>query len=336
MIQSSVISTKEVRMRTLAAVATLVVAIGVILLKFWAYNITQSQAIYSDALEGLVNVLTALVGIAVVRFASQPADEDHPYGHGKLEYFSAAFEGGLIAFAAVFVFIGAIKAFMTGAIVSEFDKGLLLISIAGFTNLIFGFGLKVFGKKYGSPTLEAAGTHLTVDFGTTMGAIIGVFSVRLTGLVWIDQVVALLLGLYMAYSGVRLVRLALTSLLDAEDINVLKRLAQIFEKHAGDGIIQIHHTKVIRSGWFHHIDAHIVVPEFWSVEQAHEVLDKFEDLVIKDYEYGGEANFHLDPCKRKYCEVCDYKDCQVRVSAFKSRVPVELSHLRSKTEPGVV
>lgn len=331
---SSQMSKKEWRIRLVTAFATVVVGVIVLSIKFWAYNVTNSQAIYSDALESIVNVITALVGVAVIYYASQPADEDHPYGHGKIEYFSSAFEGGLITFAAVFVIIESVKAQISGGVLHQLDKGLLLIAIAGSINLAFGVVLNRIGKAYASPTLSSAGVHLTIDFWTTVSAILGVYLVRLTGLMWVDRLVAALLGLHMGYSGLKLVSQSVVGLLDAEDVKILSRLAEIFEKFAGEGIIQIHHTKVIRAGWFHHIDAHVVAPEFWTIEEAHERLDIFENNVIKTYEFGGEINFHLDPCKRRYCSVCDYKDCPVRLEPFNARIPVVLEHLRSKTEPG--
>lgn len=329
----SQMSKKELRIRLAAALATVVVGVAVLLIKFWAYNITNSQSIYSDALESIVNVITALIGVAVIYYASLPADEDHPYGHGKIEYFSSAFEGGMITFAAVFVFIEVAKAHVIGNSLHNVDRGLVLIAIAGLINLVFGIILGRVGKAYASPALQSAGVHLTIDFWTTAGAIVGVYLVKLTNIMWIDRVTAVILGIHMANSGIKLVRQSVVGLLDAEDVKILTRLAEIFEKFAGDGIIQIHHTKVIRSGWFHHIDAHVVVPEFWTIEEAHERLDVFEHNVIKTYEYGGEVNFHLDPCKRRYCSVCDYKDCAVRLKPFESRIPVVIEHLRSKTEP---
>ena len=333
MIKSTQISEREVRARMWAAGATLIVSVFVLSLKFWAFNITRSQAIYSDALESIVNVVTAIVGLVVVYYASIPADEDHPYGHGKIEYFSAVFEGGLITFASIFIFYEAGKAQLEHSTLHSLTSGLELISLAGLTNLVMGFFLRRVGEEYASSALQSAGTHLFVDFWTTLGAIGGVALVKYTGLIWIDRVVALILGAYMLRSGIGLVYQSSLGLLDAEDIKILESLAKIFERYAGDGIIQIHHTKVIRSGWFHHIDAHLVVPEFWSVEKAHVRLDVFEEQVINAYQYGGEANFHLDPCKRKYCAVCDYNNCPVRVKPFESRMPVILEHLRSKTEP---
>jgi cation diffusion facilitator family transporter len=333
MIISSHLSQREQNIRIWAAALTFIVSLIVLTIKFMAFHKTGSQSIYSDALESVVNVITAVVGVIVVYYASKPADVDHPYGHGKVEYFSAAFEGGLISFASLFVFIEAIKAHVENAPMRELGSGISLIATAGAINFVFGLALARTGKKYASPTLRAAGVHLMVDFWTTLGAIVGVALVYFTDIIWIDRVVAILLGIYMAISGVRLVLQSLSGLLDAEDLILLQRLAEIFEKNVGEGIIQIHHTKVIRSGWFHHIDAHVVVPEFWSIEKAHDRLDIFEHKVINEYEYGGEANFHLDPCKRKYCSVCDYSDCPVRVKPFEARMPVVLEHLRSKTEP---
>lgn len=333
MIKSHSISQSESRIRAVTSVVTFIVGIVVLLVKFWAFNVSHSQSIYSDALESIVNVLTAVVGILVVYYASKPADDDHPYGHGKAEYFSSVFEGGLITFAAVIVFVEVIKAHVNQEPLRDLSTGSLLLVIAGVINLVWGLLLKKIGHKYASPTLESAGVHLILDFWTTAGALIGVLLVTFTKVEWIDRLVAVLLGSYMAFSGLNLMRLSMAGLLDAEDLKILQRLADLFEKHAGAGIIQIHHAKVIRSGWFHHIDAHVVVPEFWTIDKAHDVLDVFEEKVINEYEFGGEANFHLDPCKRKYCTVCDYKECQVRTEPFQARIPVVIEHLRSKTEP---
>jgi cation diffusion facilitator family transporter len=327
------LSAQDLRIRMWAAAATFFIGVAILVAKFWAFNLTKSQAIYSDALESIVNVVTALVGIIVVYYSSRPADEDHPYGHGKAEYFSSAFEGGLIFFAAIAVIFEAVKAQLHGNVLGSLDEGLWIIAGCGVANLFFGLALKQIGNKYNSPALQGSGVHLMIDFWTTFYAVIGVALVKFTHIEWIDRAVAVFLGLQMIYSGLKLVRKSALELMDAEDIKLLEQLAGIFEKNAGDGIIQIHHTKIIRAGWFHHIDGHAVVPEFWSVDQAHARLDEFESRVIQEYTFSGEVNFHLDPCRRKYCSVCDYEPCPVRIEAFKKRLPVVLEHLRSPEEP---
>ncbi len=333
MIEGQNLSARESSIRKIAAFATLLVGFCVLAIKFWAYHLTHSMAVYSDAAESIVNVITAVTGIAVIAFASQPVDEDHPYGHGKIEYVSAAFEGGLITFAAIIVIADAIHAQLHSQHLYSLITGLWLVGFTIIFNSAMGLILLVVGKRYPSPALHASGMHLLTDCGTTAGAIIGIALVKWTGLEWVDRVVAAILGLWMAYIGLQLVRKSASGLLDAEDKKLLEQLAQAFEKFSGDGIIQIHHARIIRSGWFHHIDAHVVVPEFWTIAQSHTRLDQFEAAVFSAYEYGGDANFHLDPCKRKYCASCDYPDCPVRVEKFVKKFPVVLEHLRATDEP---
>jgi divalent metal cation (Fe/Co/Zn/Cd) transporter len=153
---------------------------------------------------------------------------------------------------------------------------------------------------------------------------------------WLDVVIAFAAGGYLAWTGVKLIRESASGLMDEGDISLLNDLARVFEKHVTEGIIQIHNARIIRSGWFHHIDAHVVVPEFWSVEEAHQKIDQFEHAFVKDYNFEAEANFHLDPCKRKYCTVCDYPNCPVRQAAFIERMRVRLDDLRSPVEPAEI
>ena len=331
--KSDSLSKRNSQVRILSAFATLVAALLFTTLKFWAFHRTGSMAIYSDMLESFVNIVTASVGIAVIGFASQPVDEDHPYGHGKIEYVSAAFEGGLISFAGILAITDAVQAQFHHSAIKNLSSGLWIIGACAALTLIAGLLLKVVGKTYSSPVLEASGVHLLADFSTTIGAMVSIALVKWTGIAWLDRVIAIIIGLMMLYAGARLVRQSASGLLDAEDKKLLERLAEVFEKFSGDGIIQIHHARIIRAGWFHHIDAHVVVPEFWSINQAHARLNQFEAAVFGTYEYEGEANFHLDPCQRKYCSVCDYPECPVRRENFVRRLPVVLEHLRSKDEP---
>jgi cation diffusion facilitator family transporter len=327
------LSNSDKRWRLIAAMISLVVGIIIMLVKFWAHNLTRSQAVYSDALESIINIFTASFGLLVIYYSAKPADEDHPYGHGKIEYFSAAFEGGLITLAAFFIFFEASKAFFKGHTLANLDLGTWIVAGAGVANLILGWFLLWVGKKFNSHALVGSGHHVISDFWTSAAVIAGLLLVRFTGLVFIDLVVAVLAGAYLLYTGLGLVKKSIDELMDKEDTGLLEHLAEIFERHAHDGIIQLHHTKVIRHGWYHHIDAHMVVPEFWSVHEAHEKLDAFEHKVIKDYKYTGEMNFHLDPCRRNYCRVCNLKECKIRVEAFQERMPVLVEHLRSKVEP---
>ncbi len=174
MTDNSALSNRTSRIRSIAAYASLLISIVVLFLKIWAFHKTGSQAIYSDAVESIVNIITAIVAIGVIVYASKPVDKDHPYGHGKIEYVSAAFEGGLISFAAILVIFDAVKAQFHHEQLSQLSAGLWLLVACALINWGTGYFLKFLGKKHASPALESSGVHLLTDFGTTVGALVGV------------------------------------------------------------------------------------------------------------------------------------------------------------------
>ena len=328
-----VLTPEEEKYRRWAAFTSLVVGTGLMLVKFWAYNMTHSEAIYSDALESIINVVTAALAIFVIYYAAKPVDQDHPYGHGKVEYFSSAFEGGLISFASVMIAIEAIRALLNPHELNKLDTGLVIVLIAGVVNLFLGMFLIRQGKRYKSIALKASGHHVISDFVTSAGVALALLLIYFTDAVWLDPVVALVVGGYLGFTGLRLVRQSVGGLMDAEDLELLSQLAKVFEKSLKEGIIQFHHVKVIRSGPYHHIDAHVVLPEFWDVATTHRRINEFEREVIKNYTYGGEMNFHMDPCRRVYCRFCDLKDCPIRQEPFSQRMSVDIAQLRAKDEP---
>ncbi len=320
--------------RRFAARTTLVISVILLIAKFWAHNLTGSQAVFSDALESIVNVVAASLLLFVIYYASKPADTDHPYGHGKTEYFSAAFEGGLIVFAGVFIVIESIQALVKGNPLNSLTQGLYIVVAAGFINLLLGLYLISEGKKRKSEALKGSGYHVISDFWTSVGVVLGLILVHLTDLVWIDSLVAMAVGVLLLITGFKLAKKATGALLDEENIEDLKKLRDILEDLTIKfNIIQVHHLKLIRSGRYHHIDAHLVLPEFWTVHDVHENILLFEREILKYYEYHGELNTHLDPCRKVYCSVCDVEDCKIRVEKFNKRIGVELNHLRSMHEP---
>lgn len=294
---------------------------------------TESKAILSDALESIVNVVAAIVALIVLRISIKPADRDHPYGHGKAEYFSMAFEGGLITFAAIAIYYESIRALIKGIELDRLSDGLLIIAGCGVANGILGLYILRTGKKLNSLTLTASGIHILSDFWTSVGLILGLFLVTLTGLNWLDPITALVYGAVLLYSGYKIVRQSMGGLMDEEDFEVITKVGALFQKHVFPGIIRIHHTRVIRSGSYHHIDAHVVVPEYWDVEKAHNETSRFEKSVIKEYYSDGEIHFHVDPCRQAYCEACDVSDCPVRKKIFIERIPFSLEELTDPNEP---
>ena len=310
------------RTRIRAGLISFVVSGVLLAAKYQAYRLTESTAILSDALESIVNVVAAIFAVGGLVFAGRPADRNHPYGHGKIEFFSAAFEGGLIAFAAVLILYEVALGFLFGVRVHDLDIGLLIVLGAGLVNLLLGWFLVRTGRRHESLTLVADGQHVLSDFWTSVGVVVGLLLVRLTGIEWLDPLVAGVVALNLLWTGYRLVRHAAGGLLDEEDTPLLHRLTAVLGGHVGQGVIRVHHLRAMRAGRFHHVDAHLVVPEFWTVERAHQLAEDLAARVIRDLGVRGEIAFHTDPCHRVYCGMCDLPDCPVRREPFRSRPPL--------------
>lgn len=312
------------RIRARAGLLSLCVAVLLLAAKFEAYRRTNSSAVLSDALESIVNVVAAAFGLGSIVFAGRPADRNHPYGHGKIEFFSAAFEGGLIAFAAILIVYEALRALVLGPELRALDLGLAIVGAAGGVNALLGAYLVRTGRRHASLTLEADGKHVLSDALTSAGIVLGLLLVRVTDLVWLDPLVACGVALVLFWTGFRLVRAAAAGLLDEEDGELLTRLVRALAPEVRGGVIRVHALRAMRAGRFHHVDAHLVVPEFWSVERAHHVSDELAARVIHELGIEGELVFHTDPCRRAYCKQCDLAACHVRAEAFVALRPLEL------------
>jgi cation diffusion facilitator family transporter len=315
-----------------AAIVSLAVGSLLLVVKYVAYQLTGSAAILSDALESIANVVAALFAVGVLTFAGRPADRNHPYGHGKMEFFSAVFEGGLIAFAAVLIVWKSVQDILAGPQLRALELGILLTVAAGLVNAALGWFLVSTGRRLHSITLVADGKHVLSDFWTTVGVVVGLGLVRLTGIPWLDPVAALVVALNLGLTGARLVRRAAGALLDEEDTALLADLVVAFERSRRPGIIRIHRLRARRSGRYTHVDAHLIVPEYWTVEQAHEETDAFAARVIEALPIEGESIFHEDPCRQALCAICDVADCPVRREPFVTRPPLTLDEVTATDE----
>lgn len=315
------------------SVISVLIGIGLLILKFYAYNITNSQSIFSDALESIVNVVAGIITLIVIIIAAKPADEDHPYGHGKVESMAASFEGGAILLAGLLIIIKAIEVYYRGEILTELDAGLMITIGAGVANGLLGYTIYLRGRKLHSEALRSSGTHLMTDMVTSVGVVISLVLVKFTGMMWIDPIVAIIFGFMLCTSGVKILIRSGYVLMDGLDEETLQVVASNYEKNYRSGVIDIHYTRVIRSGSFHHIDCHMVIPEFWSVAEAHKFSEEFEASFKKKYPVDAELKIHLDPCRRVYCENCELKDCPIRQKDFMKRIPLNnLKEVLSPTE----
>lgn len=308
------------RLRILSGVLALVMGAAIMGVKFWGFAVTGSTAVFSDAMESIVNVVAAAFALWVLTVAARPADRTHPYGHGKLEFVSAVFEGGLITFAAALIIYKAIGSLIAGPELRRLDVGLLIVAGAGAVNAGLGAYLVHVGRKTDSLALVADGQHVLSDFWTSLGVVLGLLLVRFTGLQWMDPVVAILVAANLARTGLGLVRHAGGGLVDEEDPQLIRALIEAFERTARPGVIRLHHMRAIRAGRSVHVDAHLVVPEFWTVEKADQVVEEFQEKMAGGLRVQGEIVLHTDPCRRLYCPVCDLEDCPVRRAPFGGRV----------------
>jgi len=302
----------EQRFRTRIAMLSIGSGIGILALKYWSYVISGSVAMKSDAIENVVNVVAATFALGAVVFAGQPADKEHPYGHGKIEHFSAAFEGGLISLAAAFILFEAGKGLIHGVELKDLGRGLAINLLAGALNGLLGWYLLTQGRKTRSRALEADGHHVLSDFWTTVGIAIGLLAVKLTGISWLDPLMAGCVGLLLARTGFRLVKESSQALLDMEDPDILDKVLVAMNQTRPEDIIALHELRTFRSGRYTHVDVHMVVPEFYPVRQAHDLCEEFGRKSLLAGGIEGEVHTHVDPCARLYCDRCPVQPCLIR------------------------
>lgn len=318
--------------RYFAGMVYFLISLALLFLKFLAFHITSSQAIFSDAMESIVNVVASGLTFYVL-YQNQKPHPKFPYGAGKLEYISSSTEGSLMVFASLAIYFQVFNALFSNKQLHELGVGLLLIGFTGLANLGLGLFLKHEAKKTQSKALAVSGSHVLTDVLTTAGVLVGLGLVHVTGWKFLDSLLALILATYIGIIGVTHVLSSLSEMIDKENPDILAKLEPIFNKVRPDGIIQIHQVKVIRSGSFHHIDAHFVVPEYWEAHKIHEELNDFEKKIESHYDHNIELGVHIDPCRRAYCKFCSISNCSVRQEDFVKKIPASVGQMRSLHEP---
>ena len=255
---------------------SILTAVATILLKAVAWQLTDSVGLLSDALESVVNLAGAMMALAMISLAAQPPDEDHAYGHGKAEYFSAGFEGLLILVAAMAIGATAIMRLFDPRPLEQVSIGLAVSCAASLLNLVTALILRAAGRRYRSLTLEADAHHLLTDVWTSVGVIVGLAAVSLTGWLWLDPVIALLVAGNILHIAWKLLYSSAQGLMDRAlpDADTLL-LQGVFDQYRAQGI-EFHALRTRESGARRFIDVHVLVPGHWSVQHAHEVVEKIE------------------------------------------------------------
>ncbi|HND94652.1 MAG TPA: cation diffusion facilitator family transporter [Chitinophagaceae bacterium] len=306
-----------------------VAAISLLLLivKFFAYYITHSVAILTDALESIANVAAGLIGLYSLYVAAKPRDFDHPYGHGKAEFLSAAVEGTLIVSAGAIILYKAIKNLLYPIPIHRVDFGIWLVAATAVVNFILGYYCLLIGKKNNSLALLASGKHLLSDTWSTLGIIVGLVLLHFTGYKWIDGVVAMLFGLLIIYTGYKILRRSIAGIMDEADIKLLSHLVTLLNHNRSVNWIDLHNLRVIKYGSVLHIDCHLTVPWFLNVNEAHNEVDALSALVRKEFGEAVELFVHTDGCLPFSCKICNKENCAERKYNFEKRIDWTLENI---------
>jgi cation diffusion facilitator family transporter len=251
-------------------------AVATIALKATAWAMTGSVGLLSDALESLVNLATAVLAIAMLNLAARPADEDHPYGHGKAEYFSSGVEGALVFFTGLGIAVAAVRRFMQPHTLEQIGMGVVLSALSTIINLAVALVLLRAGRRHGSVTLEANGHHLLSDVWTSVAVVAGLGMVVLTGRHELDPAVALLVAGHVAWTGLAILRRSVTGLMDTAlsetDQAALKRALSVHVVAP----VQVHALRSRVAGARRFVSLHVLVPGDWSVQRGHDLLEQIE------------------------------------------------------------
>jgi cation diffusion facilitator family transporter len=283
-------------MRRVVRLALLGVFVGIVVLglKYAAYLVTGSVALYSDALESIINVATALAAFFAVRLSAVPPDANHPYGHDKAEYLSAVLEGALIVIAALAIMRKAYLGYLEPSPLNAPAAGLALNALASAINGVWCWVLFRYGKRNRSPALLADARHLLTDLFTSAGVLAGVAVVALTGLLVLDSVIAILVAIYILWSGWGLVRQSIGGLMDEavpeETLGDIKRAIS----STADGAIEAHDLRTRHAGRMTFIEFHLVVPGAMSVAESHAICDRIE-AAVKEAVPDATVTIHVEP-----------------------------------------
>lgn len=306
-----------------------VAAVSVILLavKVIAYYSTHSVSILTDALESIVNVAAGFIGLYSLFIAAKPRDIDHPYGHGKAEFLSAAVEGTLIGSAGAIILYKAVQNLINPVELEKIDYGIILVAITAVVNFLLGYYCLRIGKKNNSAALVASGKHLQSDTWSTLGIVVGLVLLYLTGEKWIDSVVAIGFGLFIMYTGYRIIRSSVAGIMDEADKNLLTKLVALLNANRKPNWIDLHNLRVIKYGSVLHMDCHLTVPWYLNVHEAHREIDALAELVRKEFGESVEFFVHSDGCLPFSCRICDKKECSERKHNFEQRIGWTLENI---------
>ena len=304
-----------------------VVSVLLLTVKFIAYYTTHSLSILTDALESIVNVAAGFIGLYSLYVAAKPRDHNHPYGHGKAEFLSAAIEGTLIACAGAIILYKGIQNLINPVELHKIDYGIWLVAVTAVVNFIVGYICLRTGRINNSMALMASGKHLQSDTWSTVGIIAGLVLLYFTGFKWIDSAVAILFSLLIMFTGYRIIRRSIAGIMDEADVKLLTRMVQVLNASRRENWIDLHNLRVIKYGSVLHVDCHLTVPWYLNVHEAHREIDALAQLIRKEFGESLELFVHSDGCLPFQCKICNKTDCSVRQHFFEKKMNWTLENI---------
>jgi cation diffusion facilitator family transporter len=290
---------------------SLVTGIILMLAKFTAYFLTNSNFVLTDAAESIVNVIASAFAFFSIHLSSQPRDENHPYGHGKIEHFSVFIEGTLIFVAGSGIIIKSIYGIFHPGVIHDLLTGAIIIGATGAINGALGYYMISKGKSLPSITIEADGRHLLTDMVTSAGLVIGLLLIHFTQIELLDSVLSVLVGGYIIYTGYKLVRRSVGGLMDETDYEVVTQVVKFLNDNRRDEWIDVHNFRAQKYGNELHIDCHLTLPYYFDLNKVHEEVSLVDKLINNDVTKT-ELFIHADPCLYDCCHYCNMPNCPVR------------------------
>jgi cation diffusion facilitator family transporter len=311
-----------------------VVAVGLILftVKLLAWYLTKSVAIYSDALESIVNITSSFLGLYSLYLASQPRDANHPYGHGKVEFLSAAVEGILICVAGILIIIEAIQQLFLETRVQQLDYGIFLILFTALVNYLLGMTAVRQGRRSNSIALESTGRHLMTDTYSTLGIILGLILLLITGIAWMDAAIAIIFSLIILYTGFVIIRRSVSGIMDEADEKLIREVVDLLNEKRRPNWIDLHNLRIIKYGSTFHIDLHMTLPYYFTVLQAHDEIEEVAAIINAHFGDRVELFVHTDPCLDYSCMICSVPDCSVRRHVQEKQLPWNFENISQNSK----
>ncbi|WP_162416156.1 cation diffusion facilitator family transporter [Cyclobacterium roseum] len=292
---------------------SVVISLVLMVIKFYAYFQTGSNAILTDAMESIVNVVASCFALYSIYLSALPKDSNHPYGHGKIEFFSAGIEGTLIILAGIFIVYQSVWALIFPQQLLDLPLGMALVGFSGLVNGVLGYLLQKKGKTLNSITLEADGKHLSTDAISSFVLIFGIGLIFFTGWTVMDSLLSLAFAGYIIYNGYFLVRRSVAGLMDESNPKAISKTVQVLNRHRKANWIDIHNMRVQQYGGDSHIDLHLTLPYYFDLIRVHDEVHEVEEVLENSLPGYIEVFVHADPClPASCCHYCQVKNCAVR------------------------